>query len=82
VQHTELLMPEDIAEEFALDGGHWHNGEFSMDQVFFTRPVPGAAQYDTPLPGLFLCGAGSHPGGFVTGLAGENAARHILRHHA
>jgi phytoene dehydrogenase-like protein len=82
VQHTELLMPEDLAQEFALDGGHWHNGELAMDQFFFTRPVPGAARYATPLPCLFLCGAGSHPGGFVTGIAGRNAARHILRHHA
>lgn len=80
VQHAELLMPQDIATEFGLDGGHWHQGELAMDQFYFTRPLPGAAQYATPLPGLFLCGAGSHPGGGIAGIAGENAARHILRH--
>lgn len=80
VHQAELLMPQDIAGEFGLDGGHWHQGELAMDQFYFTRPLPGAAQYATPLPGLFLCGAGSHPGGGIAGLAGDNAARHILRH--
>lgn len=75
----ETLLPADLEREFGMTGGHWHHGALAFDQFFFTRPVPGAARYDTPLPGLFLCGAGSHPGGGVTGLAGRNAARRILQ---
>jgi phytoene dehydrogenase-like protein len=73
----ELLTPSDIEREFGMAGGHWHHGALAFDQFFFTRPVPGAAGYSTPVPGLYLCGAGSHPGGGVTGLAGRNAARLI-----
>ena len=61
-----------------MTGGHWHHAELAFDQFFMLRPVPGAAQYATPLPGLYLCGAGSHPGGGVMGTAGRNAARRIL----
>ena len=64
--------------EFRISGGHWHHGELAFDQFFMVRPVPGAAQYRAPLKGLFLCGAGCHPGGGVMGLAGHNAARQIL----
>jgi phytoene dehydrogenase-like protein len=78
VSASELLTPSDLEREFGMSGGHWHHGELTFDQFFFTRPVPGAAQYATPIPGLFLCGAGSHPGGGVMGLAGRNAARTIL----
>ena len=74
----ELLTPEDIEREFRITGGHWHHAELALDQFFMVRPVPGTAQYRAPLPGLFLCGAGSHPGGGVTGLAGRNAARQVL----
>jgi phytoene dehydrogenase-like protein len=75
---SELLTPLDIEREFGVAGGHWHHGALAFDQFFFTRPVPGAAGYTTPVPGLFLCGAGSHPGGGVMGLAGQNAAQKIL----
>jgi phytoene dehydrogenase-like protein len=75
---SELLTPADLEREFGLPGGHWHHGALTFDQFFFTRPVPGAARYATPLPGLYLCGAGSHPGGGVMGIAGRNAARTIL----
>ena len=75
---AELLTPQDIEREFRMTGGHWHHGELSMDQFLMLRPVPGAAQYATPVPGLYLCGAGSHPGGGVMGSAGRNAARAIL----
>ncbi|HLF32351.1 MAG TPA: NAD(P)/FAD-dependent oxidoreductase [Xanthomonadales bacterium] len=75
---AELLTPEDLEKEFRMSGGHWHHGELSMDQFLMVRPVPGAAQYATPVDGLYLCGAGSHPGGGVMGSAGRNAARVIL----
>ncbi len=75
---AELLTPEDIEKQFRISGGHWHHGELSLDQFLMLRPVPGAAQYETPVNGLYLCGAGSHPGGGVMGSAGRNAARVIL----
>jgi phytoene dehydrogenase-like protein len=78
VRAAELLTPEDIETEFRISGGHWHHAELALDQFFMVRPVPGAAQYRAPLKGLFLCGAGCHPGGGVMGLAGHNAARQIL----
>jgi phytoene dehydrogenase-like protein len=75
---AELLTPLDIEHEFRISGGHWHHGELAFDQFFMVRPVPGAAQHRTPLPGLFLCGAGCHPGGGVIGTAGRNAAQQVL----
>jgi phytoene dehydrogenase-like protein len=79
---SELLAPPDIEREFRISGGHWHHIELALDQFFMVRPVPGATQYRSPLPGLYLCGAGSHPGGGVTGLAGRNAARALIREAA
>ncbi len=76
---AELLLPPDLEREFNMCNGHWHHGEYSLDQFMMLRPVPGAARYGTPVPGLYLCGAGCHPGGGVTGLAGRNAAREILK---
>lgn len=76
---AELLTPPDIERQFRISGGHWHHAELALDQFFVVRPVPGAAQYRTPLDGLYLCGAGSHPGGGVMGIAGRNAARALLR---
>ena len=76
---AELLTPADIEEQFHITGGHWHHGELTLDQFLFTRPVGGAAQYAMPLDGLYLCGAGAHPGGGVNGVAGRNAARAILK---
>jgi phytoene dehydrogenase-like protein len=75
---SELLVPPDIEKEFHIHGGHWHHGEYTLDQFMMLRPVPGAAQYSTPVNGLYLCGAGSHPGGGVMGLAGRNASTEIL----
>ena len=75
---AELLTPADIEREFRISGGHWHHAELALDQFLMTRPVPGAAQYGTPVEGLFLCGAGMHPGGGVMGVAGRNAARQVL----
>jgi phytoene dehydrogenase-like protein len=78
VLHSEILSPADIESEFRIAGGHWHHGEFALDQFMMTRPFYGSAQYASPLPGLYLCGAGSHPGGGVMGSAGRNAANEIL----
>jgi phytoene dehydrogenase-like protein len=75
---SELLAPPDIEREFRISGGHWHHAELALDQFFMVRPVPGATQYRAPLPGLFLCGAGCHPGGGVMGLAGRNAAQSLI----
>jgi len=79
---SELLTPADIEREFRIAGGHWHHAELALDQFFLLRPVPGATQYRTPVPGLFLCGAGCHPGGGVMGLAGRNAAQALMREAA
>ncbi|MEE4660593.1 MAG: NAD(P)/FAD-dependent oxidoreductase [Halieaceae bacterium] len=76
---AELLTPEDLEAEFGMHGGHWHHGEIALDQALMMRPVPGAQQYATPVPGLYLCSAGSHPGGGVMGVAGRNAARVVMR---
>lgn len=76
---SELLTPADIEREFHITGGHWHHAELTLDQFLFVRPVSSAAQYRMPLDGLYLCGAGTHPGGGVSGAAGRNAARAILR---
>ena len=78
ILHQELLTPVDIESEFRINGGHWHHGELALDQFLMLRPVPHAAQYASPVEGLFLCGAGSHPGGGVMGSAGRNAARAVL----
>jgi phytoene dehydrogenase-like protein len=75
---AELLLPADLEREFRMSGGHWHHGELALDQFMMLRPVPGAAQYAMPVGGLFLCGAGCHPGGGVMGSAGRNAANAVL----
>jgi phytoene dehydrogenase-like protein len=75
---SELLLPADIEREFRITGGHWHHGELALDQFLMLRPVPGAAQYAMPVKGLYLCGAGGHPGGGVMGSAGKNAAKAVV----
>jgi phytoene dehydrogenase-like protein len=79
VLHAELLTPVDLERDWHVSGGHWHHGELAMDQMLMMRPTYEAAQYRTPIPGLYLCGAGSHPGGGVMGAAGHNAAHEILK---
>lgn len=79
---SELRVPTDLAEEFGMQGGHWHHGEMSVDQLLMMRPIVMHAQYAMPVEGLWLCGAGAHPGGGVMGLAGRNCAREILRGRA
>jgi phytoene dehydrogenase-like protein len=75
----QLFTPRDLEERWALTGGHIHHGEPGLDQLFFMRPVMGWARYRTPVKGLYLCGAGTHPGLGLTGGSGQNAAREILR---
>jgi phytoene dehydrogenase-like protein len=79
IVHQEFLTPPDLEQDYRVTGGHWHHAEFAIDQMLMMRPTYEAAQYSTPIPGLFLCGAGSHPGGDIMGGAGHNAAREILR---
>ena len=75
---SQLLTPADLEREFRMIGGHWHHGELTLDQFLMLRPVPGAAQYATPVRGLYLCGAGCHPGGGIMGVPGRLAAAAVL----
>jgi len=76
---AQIITPLDLEQTYGLSGGHIHHGEQSLDQFFTFRPLIGWAQYRTPLKRLYLCGAGTHPGGGLTGLNGANAAREIAR---
>jgi phytoene dehydrogenase-like protein len=79
IEHRQVLSPLDLERLIGLTGGHALHGDMSPDQLLFMRPVRGYADYRTPVPGLYLCGAGTHPGGGVTGANGRNAAREVLR---
>ena len=79
VLHCEVLAPPDLESLFGLSGGQIFHGAMSLERLLFMRPVPGLAPYRTPVAGLYLCGAGTHPGGGVMGACGRNAAREILR---
>ena len=82
VRHAELLMPQDIEARFGMVGGNWHHGELAVEQMLFNRPLHGTDRYATPIPGLWLAGAGAHPGGGIEGAAGWNAAERILGERA
>jgi phytoene dehydrogenase-like protein len=75
----QVLSPLDLEREFGLVGGDIFHGRLTLDQLFWARPVLGHADYRAPIPGLYMCGSGTHPGGGVTGAPGHNAAREILR---
>ena len=75
----QVITPLDLEETYGMSGGHIHHGEQSLDQFFTFRPLIGWAQYRTPIKGLYLCGAGTHPGGGITGGPGANAAREIVK---
>jgi phytoene dehydrogenase-like protein len=75
----KILSPLDLEREFGLIGGDIFHGALTLDQLFSARPVLGNGHYRGPLAGLYMCGAGTHPGGGVTGIPGHNAAREILR---
>ena len=79
IVHQEFLTPADLEQQYRVTGGHWHHTEFAVDQMLMMRPTYEAAQYSTPIPGLFLCGAGSHPVETSRAPPGHNAAREILR---
>src|SRR4029079_10814278 len=78
IVHSQTLTPLDYERIFALPRGHIHHGELSADQIFFRRPVRGWGGYTTPVGGLYLCGASTHPGGGVTGVPGRNASQVVL----
>ncbi len=73
------LSPLDLEREFGLVGGDIFHGKLELDQLFSARPVLGHGAYRAPVKGLYLCGAGTHPGGGVTGAPGHNAAREVLK---
>jgi len=75
----QVLSPVDLERVFGLTEGDIFHGRHDLDQIFSLRPHPKAARYRTPVPGLYLCGSGSHPGGGVSGAPGYNAARRILK---
>jgi phytoene dehydrogenase-like protein len=79
VEHVEVLTPKDLEERFGLLGGSIAQGELAPDQLFSFRPIPNFGDYRTSVRGLYLCGAGTHPGGGVMGIAGRNASRVMLQ---
>ena len=79
VMARRILSPLDLEREFGLVGGDIFHGKLNLNQLFSARPVLGHADYRMPLAGLYLCGAGAHPGGGVSGVPGHNAAREVLR---
>jgi phytoene dehydrogenase-like protein len=79
VEYGQVLTPSDLEAMYGFTGGDIFHGEPALDQLFTMRPVLGWSQYRTPIDGLFLCGAGTHPGGGLTGGPGQNAAREIAR---
>jgi phytoene dehydrogenase-like protein len=75
----QVLTPLDLERTYGLTEGNIFHGDLNLEQLFFNRPVAGWSQYRTPIAGLYLCGAGAHPGGGVTGAPGHNAAHQVLR---
>jgi phytoene dehydrogenase-like protein len=79
VLHAEVRTPRELEAEVGLTEGNIFQGELTFDQLLFNRPVPGAAQYRSPIKDLWMCGSSTHPGGGVMGAPGRNAAAEILR---
>ena len=79
ILHAEIRTPWDIENEVGLTEGNIFQGELTMDQLLFNRPIPGYAQYRSPVRGVYMCGSSTHPGGGVMGAPGANAARAVLR---
>jgi phytoene dehydrogenase-like protein len=75
----QAMSPVDLERIFGLTGGDVYHGRLDPDQLFSLRPHPQAARYRTPIAGLYLCGAGAHPGGGVSGAPGHNCARRVLK---
>lgn len=78
ILHSQVLTPFDLEEIYSLPEGDVYHGQMALDQLLFMRPVPGYGYYATPVKNLYLCGAGAHPGGGLTGAPGYNAARQVL----
>jgi phytoene dehydrogenase-like protein len=78
IMHRQVMTPLDLEREFGLTEGHIYHGQMGLDQLLSMRPVPGYASYRTPFGHLYLCGAGTHPGGGLTGAPGKLAAEEIL----
>ncbi|HSD70228.1 MAG TPA: NAD(P)/FAD-dependent oxidoreductase [Woeseiaceae bacterium] len=78
IEHVEIRTPQDIEDQIGITEGNIFHGELTMDQLLFNRPVPGYAQYRSPVGGLYMCGSSTHPGGGVMAAPGANAAREIL----
>lgn len=78
ILHMEVRTPQDLEEEVGLTEGNIFQGELTMDQLLFNRPIPGYAQYRGPVKGMYMCGSSNHPGGGVMAAPGANAAREIL----
>jgi phytoene dehydrogenase-like protein len=76
---AQTITPADLEATYSLTGGHIHHGELALDQLYVMRPLLGWAQHRTPIAGLYLCGAGTHPGGGISGANGANAARVVIR---
>jgi phytoene dehydrogenase-like protein len=79
ILNRQVLTPLDLEREFGLTEGNIFQGELSLQQLFFLRPVPGWAQYRTPIRGLYLCGSAAHPGGGIMGAPGRLAAMEVLK---
>jgi phytoene dehydrogenase-like protein len=79
IAHMEVRTPRELEAEVGLTEGNIFQGELTFDQILFNRPVPGYAQYRSPVRGLYMCGSSTHPGGGVMGAPGRNAAAEILR---
>jgi len=79
ILHSQVLLPEDLERTYGLTGGNIFQGAMNFSNLFMTRPSMECCDYRTPVKGLYLCGAATHPGGGVMGLAGKNAAREILK---
>jgi phytoene dehydrogenase-like protein len=79
ILHRQVLTPLDIERTFGLTEGNIFQGELTLEQLFFLRPVPGWAQYVTPIDRLYMCGSATHPGGGIMGAPGKNAAARVLK---
>jgi phytoene dehydrogenase-like protein len=78
IRHRQVVTPLDLEREWGLSEGNIFQGELTIEQLFFLRPVPGWAHYRTPIRNLYMCGAATHPGGGIMGAPGRNAARVML----
>jgi phytoene dehydrogenase-like protein len=79
IEHRQVIGPYEMEREYGLLGGNIMHGDLTLDQLFAWRPLAGYADYRTPVAGLYLASAGTHPGGGVMAAAGRNAAREIVR---